>query len=795
MPLDRSLPNLAKRLGLCAGVKKGAKMPLSNATPFTRSMRTAIVAFAIAGVIALFAYGAYTWQYEKREVRDNLAILSGFLASATQATFDNLGNGLEPLGQLLAKSDVLRNPESLRPILLDFQTRYPEVGSMAVISLDGVMLINTLTRAGEPLPDFRRDPPYLEKFNAAIASADNYTIGPPEYGKLLKQWRFPFRHVVRDRNKRPLFVLQAAIPLESEGNFLQRLPVPPRSFIGLLRADGYQQARWPVEDPTKAYGRLSPGPVARMVRANPAIRSGFFNASSPWTGAETQRVGTFTRLPTASMYAYVSAPASYLWDRWWRQNVPVLLSFLFLIAVFSGVLSRVALRERAHRLELLDQARRDSLTDLPNRAAAEEILKSAANVARAAQQQFAVLFLDIDHFKDINDTLGHTIGDQLLLSATKEIKRSLRNADILTRFGGDEFLMVLPGTGQQGATVTTERILAAFQKPIQVGDHALAVTPSIGIAIYPDHGRDIDTLIKHADTAMYESKRQGRNAYTVYVEQLGAQVRERIEIEHKLRNAVQQNELRLVYQPIIDIASGRMVGAEALIRWHAADGKSRSPAEFIGIAEDCGLILPIGEWVLKTACAQAQSWVAAGHDLWIAVNLSTRQFKDPHLLQKIEAALRDSGLDNHRLEIEITESAAMLHPEATIKILGQLKTLGVHIAIDDFGTGYSSLSYLKRIPADKIKVDKSFVAGVNDGTDDTAIVRTVVALATALEKKTVAEGIENEDQFHAIRKLGCDQAQGYWFSRPVTPENFAKLLTNRRDFRCERKETKYSFSE
>lgn len=760
-------------------------MHLSNATPFTRSLRIAIIAFVLVGIVALFAYGVYTWQHEKREARDNLTILSGFLASAAQATFDKLGNGLEPLGQLLHKSDVLRNPEALRPTLMKFQARYPEVGSMAVISLEGVMLINTLSRQGEPLPDYRLDLPYLEKLKAVIASPDRYTIGPPEYGKLLKEWRFPFRHVVRDSYNRPLFVLQAAIPLESEGNLLQRLPLPPRSYIGLLREDGYQQARWPVEDPSKIYGRVSQGPAARMIQASPGIRSGFFNAASPWTGTESQRVGSFTRLPTASMYAYVSAPASYLWDRWWRQNVPVLLSFFLLIAVFGGVISRVALRERVHNLELLNQARRDNLTDLPNRAAAEEILKSATNVARAARQQFSVLFLDLDHFKDINDTLGHTIGDQLLLSATKEIKRSLRNADILTRFGGDEFLMLLPGTGQEGATITTERILAAFQKPIQVGDQALAVTPSIGIAVYPDHGRDIETLIKHADTAMYESKRQGRNAYTVYVEQLGTRVRERIEIEHQLRNAVQQNEFHLVYQPIIDIASGCVVGAEALIRWQAADGKPRSPVEFIGIAENCGLILPIGEWVLKTACAQTQSWVAAGHDLWVAVNLSTRQFQDPHLVQKIKAALRDSGLDNHRLEIEITESAAMLHPEATIKILGQLKNLGIPIAIDDFGTGYSSLSYLKRIPADKIKIDKSFVAGVNHGADDTAIVRTVVALATALEKKTVAEGIENEDQLHAIRKLGCDQAQGYWFSRPVTPENFTQLLTNRLDFRHE----------
>ena len=302
------------------------------------------------------------------------------------------------------------------------------------------------------------------------------------------------------------------------------------------------------------------------------------------------------------------------------------------------------------------------------------------------------------------------------------------------------------------------------------------VTASIGIAIFPDHGQDVATLLKHADTAMYEAKRQGRNAYAFYVDALGEQVSERLLLEHQLRDALRNNEFHLVYQPILDVRTGKVVGAEALLRWSLPDGSQRPPADFIQLAEESGLIIPIGEWVLRTACAQTQQWVTAGHDLWVAVNLSTRQFQDPHLLNKIDSALRETGLQASRLELEITESAAMLDPETSVTVLGRLMAFDVHIAIDDFGTGYSSLYYLKRIPANTIKIDKSFIDGVAIKVEDDAIVRAVIELATTFGKKTVAEGIETENQFMTVRQLGCDLAQGYWISRPVAASGFIEAM-------------------
>lgn len=748
-------------------------------TSFALTLRKAVLAFVLASIVAATIYGVYSWQREQEDVKQNLTIMSGFLASASQSFFDNLGNGLEPLGQLLDRLDVIQHPEAARAHLLKYQQRHPEVGAMAIFAPTGEMLINTKVAPGQPLPSFIEDPPYIKQLRADMLSTARYVIGRPEYGKALAQWRFAFRYVVRDKDGQARFLLQAAIPLEREGTFLHRLPLPPASYIGLLRKDGYQQARWPTDDPTHTYSLVSQGSAAKTIAANPDAPAGTFGNVTPWSLHDGQRIGAYTKLPSHDMYAYISSPASYVALQWWRHNAPVLLSFLFCLALFTLGAYRVSGREQTHSQELVNQARRDALTGLPNRAAIDEILRDTIKYSRDHDQEFAVLFVDLDRFKDINDAYGHMVGDQLLVAAANTIHTTLREGDVLGRFGGDEFTILLRDSNADRASAITERLLHGFQLPMVVGARQLQITPSVGIAIYPDHGTDIETLIKHADTAMYEAKRTGGGTYSVYAEEQGMRVHQRLQIEHQLRDAIKHNELQLVYQPIVNMLTGQIVGAEALLRWHTQDGELKQPNEFIGIAEASGLIIPIGEWVLNTACTHARSWNKAGRDLWIAVNLSTHQFQDPHLVSKVAAVLRNTRLDASRLELEITESAAMRDPEMSMRILGSLKSRGVHIAIDDFGTGYSSLSYLKRIPADKIKIDKSFVDGINVDADDTAIVRTILALVNSMEKISLAEGIETEAQFHALRNMGCHHAQGYWISPPIDAAAFSALLETR----------------
>lgn len=749
-----------------------------NQTAFPKVLRNAVIAFMIAASLALSAYGVYSWQREQNEVRENLGMLSTFLASVSQSFFDSLGNGLVALGQSLDKSDILDDPESVRAELESFQRRYPEIRAMVIFAPDGRMLLNTALAPDQPLPDFRTDPPYIKQLNLDFMSTQRFTVGAPEYGKALRRWRFALRHVVRGADGTPHFLVQAAIPLEQEGGFLHQLPTPESSIIGLLREDGYQQARWPIADSMQVYGQISKGPALRLIQAQPGIRAGFFSGMSRWPGSQGGRFGAITRLSEAKMYAYVSVPSDYVWRRWWLHNQPVMIVSLVFLVLFGFTAYRITLRERCHRGELIDQSRRDALTGLPNRAAAEEAMQVCIKMSKSMRHPFTILFLDIDRFKDVNDSLGHVVGDQLLIEITKLIQGVLRSDDMLARLGGDEFLIVLPTSGPEMTLQVTQRLLQVFQKTLTVGAHTLRVTPSIGIALFPEHGEDVGTLLQHADTAMYEAKREGRNAYSFYANQMGERVRQRVQLEHELREAIRLDEFHMLYQPVVELGSGRIVGAEALVRWTKPNGEVVLPNDFIGVAEDSGLILQLGEWVLRHVSSQIKRWSAGGLNVWVAINISPRQFQDPELVAKVETALREFDLPRGALELEITETAAMVDPEASMRIMGSLKALGLRIAIDDFGTGYSSLAYLKRIPADKIKIDKSFIDGLNIDADDNAIVHTILALAKELEKVTVAEGVETEDQFKTLRALGCELAQGYLMSQPLAAEAFVNLMAD-----------------
>jgi diguanylate cyclase (GGDEF)-like protein len=432
---------------------------------------------------------------------------------------------------------------------------------------------------------------------------------------------------------------------------------------------------------------------------------------------------------------------------------------------------------RAMNMEMNASAQHDFLTGLPNRFLLNDRINEAIAVASRHKKKVALLFLDLDRFKHINDSLGHPIGDKLLQSVARRLVGCVRNSDTVSRQGGDEFVVLLAEAEQwKDAATMARRMLKAVAVPHRIDHHDFHITTSIGVSIYPDDGLDAETLIKNADTAMYQAKENGRQRYRFFKREMNIRAVERQFIEEGLRQAMSRQELTLQYQPKIDLRTGAITGAEALLRWTHPTRGLISPAQFIPVAEECGLILPIGSWVLRQACAQAQAWIDAGLPATaVAVNVSAVQFRDENFLKNVFEILSDTGLDPRLLELELTESVLMKRVGSTASILQTLRERGVQVAIDDFGTGYSSLSYLRKFPVDTLKIDQSFVRQISAG-DDPTIVTAVINMARSLNLRVVAEGVETFEELAILRAQHCDEVQGYYFSRPVDPPRFASLL-------------------
>ena len=419
----------------------------------------------------------------------------------------------------------------------------------------------------------------------------------------------------------------------------------------------------------------------------------------------------------------------------------------------------------------------DPLTGLPNRLLFYDRLEQALARARRHKEPLAIMLLDLDRFQEINDTLGHETGDRLLKMTAKQLLKGVRESDTIAHLSGDEFFFILPDADAAGAERTASRLLKGFQIPFSIDSHELYVTPSIGISIYPYDGETPEILVKNADLAMYRAKAQGKNQYQFFTPDMGKAVFQRRTIENHLRKAIEREEFRVHYQPQVNIESGRIVGMEALVRWQHPEQGMIPPLNFIPVAEETGLILPISDWVLRTACTQNKAWQAMGlPPVRVAINLAARQFQQQNLLENIFKVLDELNLPPQWLELEITESTAMQNLDVTIEILNQLSERGVRIAIDDFGTGYSSLSYLKKFPINALKIDRSFIKDVTLDPDSAAIVTAIIAMAKNLKVKVIAEGVETSEQLEFLRKYGCDEIQGYLFSRPVPPEDFVELL-------------------
>lgn len=442
------------------------------------------------------------------------------------------------------------------------------------------------------------------------------------------------------------------------------------------------------------------------------------------------------------------------------------------------VLSRDVTQNKLAEEKIRQMAHFDTLTGLPNRALLADRCSQALSAALRHGQHVALMFVDVDHFKNVNDSLGHRVGDELLSALAQRLTGSVREQDTVARLGGDEFVLVLPDTDASGAAHVAEKIMRAAAEPLEIESRELIVTSSIGIAMYPQDGRDFDNLSRCADSAMYDAKQRGRNQFRFFTAEIQAQSERTLVLENALRRALERQQLQLHYQPLVAVDTGAIVGAEALLRWNHPELGSVSPAEFIPVAESSGLILPIGEWVMRSAANQLSAWLSEGiAPITMAVNLSTAQFRQAELPHLVGSILEEARLPAHLLELELTEGASMNDPIAAIATMDKLHQLGVHMAIDDFGTGYSSLNYLKKFKVSKVKIDQSFVRDIAADADDRAIVSAIISMARSLGIRTLAEGVETAEQLAYLRAQGCDEVQGYYFSRPVPSDAFFNLLS------------------
>ena len=649
---------------------------------------------------------------------------------------------------------------------------------VSVVNSDGTVAVSTHPAAVSS--------PGGPGYVAVLRSSDVLWVSKPQKDPLSGEWNLQFARRINSADGAFAGAVVVAVDAAYFVSGYEPAKLGKNGVLGLLGTDGVFKVRRTGDTVTAgdavAYSGAVPG--ADQADTTVSLSVNGWDGVRRYTGAKqlfdfplAVIVGLSESEQLASAHHNAQA---YLWRAAVGSGLLVLLTSA--LGRMSWQLARGRRREsearlaHAQRIEYL--AYHDGLTALPNRSLFNKLLSQAISQAQRHGKQLAVAFIDLDRFKQINDTLGHEAGDELLKQVATRLRDSLRDSDIVARLGGDEFVVMLTELGElEYAASVAQKIVTAVGKPYLLLGQEFRVTASIGISTYPRDGLDEQTLTKNADIAMYQAKEDGKNSFQFYSEKLNANSLERLTLESSLRHALERGEFQLHYQAKRDITSGRISGMEALLRWQHPDLGVVAPMQFIPVAEETGLIVPIGKWVLKTACLQNVQWQKQGLPrLNIAVNLTVRQFHDEHLLSDIASILEATGMDAHLLEIELHESLLIHDVDNTLRILTGLKGMGVRIAIDDFGAGYSSLATLQRFPLDTIKIDRSFIRDVATLPADSSLAKAIIAMGKTLSLTVVAQGVENEAQAEFLREHACDELQGFYFNRPVSTQQFTELL-------------------
>ena len=734
--------------------------------------------------MALAGFGFSAWQVWKnvnQDAQDTLAYINQQLAQSTRATFIKHETILRVAGEELLRIGTLEHPEAGHDIIEDIAATDPGMVGFGFIRPDGQILLVSGVAPGTPLPNLLQQEESADSFREAL-SAPILQTGRPWYMDVFHDWVIPVRKTIRDRQGNALAVMAAGYRITGGTTTWAELELPKDVGVGVLREDGYFQylhfvtGREPgPERLREVYGKPAGAGLLALIKAD-GHEQGTVHLDKSLTVDNLRLV--YRHLPEYGIYTAAALPESHITDAFLADLAgPASLVSVYLLLAVVGY--RYAVRaQREHDRNLTYLAHHDALTGLPNRVLARERLDQALKVARRNDQRVALLFIDIDRFKEINDTYGHGEGDTLLTRVADRLLAAVRPGDTVARLGGDEFLIILPDINDRDAIETlAQRLDAQFLQPVAAGNLEHRISISIGIAVYPDDALSVDEVLQHGDIALFEAKDRGRACHVYFDAELNARSQRRCELRDALAKAVAEKQLTLHYQPQFDAATGEPVAVEALLRWNSAEHGPVPPDEFIPLAEETGLILEIGRFVMYQAIRDIQQLNRRyGLDLSVAVNVSAQQMLGESLSAVVGRITGSLGFPARNLILELTESVLIQEFERVGEELRALRRLGVGIAIDDFGTGYSSLSYLNRLPVTELKIDRSFVRDIDRDPDDRTLIASIIGLGKGQGVRLVAEGVETAEQARLLKALDCDVLQGYHFSRPLPLEALQAYL-------------------